>query len=94
MPNDSHSNLCSAQKRAFDYLTAGLEIGSILRLRSGVGRGKTTILKELHKQAGGIFLNVRDFVEASAKTHPLALEETLYRLVFDALRSHQNRVHG
>jgi hypothetical protein len=89
MPNDLHSKLCPAQKRAFDYLTAGLQLGSILRLWSGVGRGKTTILKELHKQTGGIFLNMKDFVEASAKTHPLALEETLYRLIFDALRSHQ-----
>lgn len=89
MPNDSQCNLCPAQKRAFDYLTAGLQLGSILRLWSGVGRGKTTILKELHKQAGGIFLNMKDFVEASAKTHPLALEETLYRLIFDALGSHQ-----
>lgn len=89
MPNDSLSLLCPAQKRAFDHLTAGLQLGSILRLWSGVGRGKTTILKELHKQAGGVFLNMKDFVEASATTHPLALEETLYRLIFDALRSHQ-----
>src|SRR5579862_9635468 len=89
MPNDLLSKLCPAQKRAFDYLTAGLQLGSILRLWSGIGRGKTTILKELHKQNGGVFLNMKDFVEASAKTHPLALEETLYRLIFDALRSHQ-----
>jgi hypothetical protein len=50
--------------------------------------GKTTILRALHEQAGGVFLNMKDFVEASAKTHPLALEETLYRLLFDALSSH------
>jgi hypothetical protein len=42
----------------------------------------------LHEQTGGAFLNIKDFVEASAKAHPLALEETLYRLLFDALRSH------
>jgi hypothetical protein len=30
---------------------------------------------------------MRDFVEASAENHPLALEETLYRLVFDALKA-------
>jgi ATP-dependent 26S proteasome regulatory subunit len=62
-------------------------VGSIFRLSGGVGRGKTTILNELHREAGGAFLKVRDFVEASARNHPLALEETLYNLVFDALRT-------
>lgn len=31
-------------------------------------------------------LSTRDFVEASAKAHPLALEETLYHLLLDALK--------
>ena len=88
MRDNSHTHLCPAQQRAYDSLTAGLQLGSILRVWGGVGRGKTTILRALHKQAGGVFLNMKDFVEASAKTHPLALEETLYRLLFDALSSH------
>src|SRR5205085_8475459 len=45
-------------------------------------------LKNLHKQIGGVFLNMKNFVDASAKNHPLALEETLYQLLFDALKSH------
>ncbi|HWX19690.1 MAG TPA: ATP-binding protein [Candidatus Binatia bacterium] len=88
MPNSSPTRLCPAQQRAFDSLSAGVQVGSILRLRSGCGRGKTTILRELHQQVGGAFLNMKDFVEASAKNHPLALEETLYRLLLDALRAH------
>jgi transitional endoplasmic reticulum ATPase len=88
MRHNSNTHLCPAQQRAFDSLTAGFQLGSILRVWGGVGRGKTTILRALHKQAGGVFLNMKDFVEASAKTHPLALEETLYRLLFDALSSH------
>ena len=88
MPTNSHLHLSPAQQRAFDALAAGLQLGSILRLRSGVGRGKTTVLRALHQQTGGAFLDVRDFVEATANTHPLALEENLYRLLFDALRSH------
>jgi hypothetical protein len=80
--------LCPAQARAYDHLATALNVGSILRLSSGPGRGKTTILKELHQQIGGAFLNMKDFVEASAKNHPLALEETLYQLIFDALKSH------
>ena len=87
MPANPAVVLCPAQQRAFDGLSAGLQAGSIFRLWGGVGRGKTTVLTELHKSTGGAFLNLRDFVESSAKNHPLALEETLYRLVFDALRA-------
>src|SRR4030095_16745866 len=80
--------LCPSQQKAIDNLTAGLKVGSILRLWGGPGRGKTTALQELHKQLGGAFLNVKDFVEASSRSHPLALEETLYQLVFDQLKAH------
>ena len=65
--NPSTVRLCPAQKKTFDYLSAGLKAGSILRLWGGVGRGKTTILKELHQQIGGAFLSMKDFVEASAR---------------------------
>src|SRR5882672_4027169 len=88
MPNQSAINLCPAQKKALDYLSAGLQIGSIHRLWSGTGRGKTTVLRELHKQVGGAFLNMKDFVEASTGKHPLALEETLYQLIVDTLKAH------
>jgi len=57
-------------------------------LWGGIGRGKTTVLRELHKQVGGAFLNMKDFVEASAGKHPLALEETLYQLIVDTLKAH------
>ena len=88
MSNQPGIQLCPAQKSAFDNLSAGLQVGSIVRLWGGVGRGKTTILKELHKQVGGVLLNMKDFVETSAKNHPMALEETLYQLLFEALKSH------
>src|SRR5215204_4889292 len=87
-PMSTKTELCPAQQRAFESISAGLQIGSIHRLWSGVGRGKTTVLKELHQQVGGAFLKLSNFVDASAKNHPLALEETLYRMLFDALASH------
>src|SRR5437899_13106656 len=87
MSNPSNIQLCPAQKRAFDSLLAGVQLGSILRVWGGTGRGKTTVLRELQKQLGGAFLNMKEFVEASATKHPLALEETLYQLIMDALRA-------
>ena len=66
MSDQENVHLCPAQKRAFDSLLAGVQVGSILRVWGGTGRGKTTVLRELHKQAGGGFLNMKEFVEASA----------------------------
>src|SRR5438270_13892105 len=85
MPTQPNIQLCPAQKRAFDAALAGTQLGSILRVWGGTGRGKTTVLRELHKQVGGAFLNMKEFVGASSTRHPLALEETLYRLIIDAL---------
>jgi len=89
MSNSSNIRLCPAQQRAFDSLMAGVELGSILRVWGGTGRGKTTVLWQLHKQVGGAFLNMKEFVEASAAKHPLALEETLYHLIMDALKANR-----
>jgi transitional endoplasmic reticulum ATPase len=79
-------SMSPAQQRTFDSLSAGLKVGSILRLWGGVGRGKTTILRELHKQTGGAFVSVKDFVDASAKNHPMALEETIHQVIFEAFK--------
>jgi len=83
----SSIRLCPAQKRAFESVSAGLQVGSILRVWGGTGRGKTTILRELHRQAGGAFINMKDFVDVSATKHPLALEETLYHVIVEALKA-------
>ncbi len=80
--------LSPAQKTAFDQLIKGIQVGSIFWLSAGTGRGKTTLLRELHKQTGGAFLNTNDFFAASVKTHPLALEETVYQLIFEKLQEH------
>ncbi|MGA2246773.1 MAG: ATP-binding protein [Verrucomicrobiota bacterium] len=87
MQKKSTIKLCPAQQTALESLLEGLRIGSIFRLWGGVGRGKTTVLKEIHRQTGGSFLNLKDFMDASSRKHPLALEETLYDLVLDSLKA-------
>jgi transitional endoplasmic reticulum ATPase len=79
------TKLSPAQKQVFESAMAGLQIGSIVRVWGGTGRGKTTVLREMHNQLGGAFLNMKDFVEAATTKHPMALEETLYGVVIDAL---------
>lgn len=87
MPKQSTIQLCPAQQTALDSLLRGLPLGSIFRLWGGTGRGKTTVLKQVHERTGCAFLGMKDFVEASSRAHPLALEETLYNLVLDALKA-------
>jgi len=87
MQDKSKIQLCPAQQGSLDLLLKGLPIGSIFRLWGGVGRGKTTVLKELHHQTGGAFLRMTDFATAASLKHPMALEETLYNLVLDALKA-------
>jgi len=88
MKNNQVIKLCPAQQDLLGSLLRGMQIGSIFRVWGGVGRGKTTVLKEVHKQTGGAFLGMDDFAAASSLKHPMALEETLYNLVLDALKSH------
>jgi SpoVK/Ycf46/Vps4 family AAA+-type ATPase len=88
MANKSKIQLCPVQQNVLESLLRGLQIGSIFRVWGGIGRGKTTVLKEVHKQTGGAFLGMTDFAAASSLKHPMALEETLYNLVFDALKAH------
>jgi ATP-dependent 26S proteasome regulatory subunit len=88
MTKENPIKLCPTQKATLESLLRGLQIGSIFRVWGHVGRGKTTVLKEAHKQTGGAFIGMKDFVEASSLRHPMGLEETLYGLVFNALKAH------
>ena len=53
------------------------------------GMGRTTVLRELHEQRGGAFLDMRAVIEAMEEANPLALEETVYRRVLTELARHQ-----
>src|SRR5579884_3567436 len=81
------SNLCPAQQQAYDGLLHGLSIGSIFVLYGGDGRGKTTVLREVHRARGGAFLTMKDYIDALRERHPLAMEETLEQMIAQALES-------
>ncbi|HXJ74852.1 MAG TPA: hypothetical protein VNM37_18495, partial [Candidatus Dormibacteraeota bacterium] len=42
----------------------------------------------MQAQVGGAYLSTRDLVERSSKGHPLALEESFYEMIYDAVRRH------
>jgi cytidylate kinase len=78
-------SLCPAQQHAFDALSSSLSDGHVFVLSGGTGMGRTTVLRALHARTGGVFLSMRDFLNAMRPHHPLALEETFERMVLDAL---------
>ena len=73
--------LIPAQETAYNALKYAMRIGGLSLLRCPHGRGRTTILRKLHEETGGSFINGKDFIECSATQHPLSLEETLYSVV-------------
>jgi ATP-dependent 26S proteasome regulatory subunit len=71
-----------------ESLLRGLPIGSIFRVWGGIGRGKSTLLREAHQRMGGALLGMKSFVDAASQRHPTALEETIFNLVLEALKAH------
>jgi ABC-type phosphate/phosphonate transport system ATPase subunit len=74
-----------AQQEAFDNLSRLLTIGNVFVLYGDIGSGKSTVLGEIHRQTGGAFLTVRNYVESMRGRHPLALEETFEQIVMEAI---------
>jgi transitional endoplasmic reticulum ATPase len=82
--------LCPSQRTAFDRLVAALPHNNVFVLSGDTGMGKTTVLRAVHGQVGGVFLNMKDFVDAQMVRHPLALEETFAAMVMEALAAHDH----
>ncbi|PYP64857.1 MAG: hypothetical protein DMD26_12580 [Gemmatimonadetes bacterium] len=84
----SHTLLLPAQQQALEALERAVAADYVAELSGRQGAGKTTILRALHAKLGGVLLTSRDFIEASAERHPLALDETVYLVLSAALRDH------
>ena len=80
--------LSPVQRKAFDSLNADVSTAGLVELRCLPGLGRTTVLRALHEERGGAFLDARAVIEAMEHANPLALEETLYRRLVHALSEH------
>src|SRR3954468_1655375 len=89
MKKSKGGKLSPTQQQAYDGLTRGLQVGSILYLWAGTGRGKTTILKNLQQDTGAAFLDLRDFLAEQEKRHPLSLEESFAKILRSRIRKHK-----
>jgi predicted AAA+ superfamily ATPase len=80
--------LTPAQQHAYDQLLRLLPLGNVFVLAARAGLGRTTVLRRLHRERGGAFLNMGDFTTALRQVAPAALEETFEQIVLHALGSH------
>ncbi len=85
-----NQRLCPAQQQGFDQLRRLLPLGNVFALTGAVGSGRTTVLRLLHQEVGGAFLNMKDFLDVLRQRNPIALEETFEELVLDALNRHRH----
>jgi ATP-dependent 26S proteasome regulatory subunit len=76
------------QRDALDALERQLADHNVAVLSAPQGMGKTSILRTLFARTGGVYLTSREFIEASAKCDPLALDETIYAVLRQALDAH------
>jgi len=82
----TYEQLLPAQRQTLDALERAVASDRVVELFGRGGAGKTTILHQLHERLGGKLVTSRDFIEASVSADPLALDETVYTVLRDALR--------
>jgi transitional endoplasmic reticulum ATPase len=85
---DEAHPLTQAQSKTLAKLehALGTQHAAVLFGRSGMGT--TRVLRELYDRLGGSYLTSRALIEASSGQHPLALEETTYHVLREALEQH------
>lgn len=88
MSNHEEVVLCPSQQRAFNWINRHHRKSPILQLGGQSGGGRSTVLRKVHRELGGAFLTIADFVEASRGLNPLALEEAIAQPLLAALRQH------
>lgn len=82
-------SLSPAQQRAYERLHQCTRPGRIASLHGRRGTGKSTILRRLASELGGVRLGARDFMAALDTRHPLAVEESLHDLLTRTLGEHE-----
>jgi ABC-type phosphate/phosphonate transport system ATPase subunit len=80
--------LTPVQQEAANSLLQSLAVSPVTVLSGAAGAGKTTILKAVQAMQGGIFLGAQQFMNARQAQGPAAIEEAFFRMIEDAIQSH------
>jgi transitional endoplasmic reticulum ATPase len=80
--------LTPVQQEAANSLVARLAVSPVAVLSGAAGVGKTTILTTVQATRGGVFLGAQQFMNVRQAQGPAAIEEAFFRMIEDAIQSH------
>src|ERR1051326_7956531 len=80
--------LCPEENSALELLTNLIPKNDILVLFGATGMGKTTTLRELQRRLNTAFISTKEFFDSSKTCHPLALDQAIGELLWNAIKSH------
>src|SRR6185436_8869744 len=83
---EKHVTLSPSQGAAAAALVKASATSSLLVLKSAVGMGRTTVLRQVHQAVGGALVGARQFMNRLSARAPEAIEEALLDTVESALR--------
>ena len=72
-----------------DELRSDWPDGNTFVLWAPPGLGRTTMLRAVQEERDGVLLGMAGYLERLVDAEPLALEETLHKLLTDALRENE-----
>lgn len=90
-PAEAPASICiltPAQQTAAQGLVTAIARGNIVVLEGDIGRGKTTVLKYVQANTGGVLLGMREFVRVLEEREPLAIEEAWVQLMETSIANH------
>ncbi|PYT17242.1 MAG: hypothetical protein DMG59_07940 [Acidobacteria bacterium] len=77
--------LSPVQRKAAEGVLYGLERGQFVVLQDQASDGKTTVLEHIHRELGGAWIGIRDFLGKLSTRDPIALEEAFLDLIDSVL---------
>ena len=80
--------LTFVQQEAADSLLDSLAVSPVAVLRGAAGAGKTTILESVRASRGGVLLGGQQLMNVRQAQGPAAIEEAFFRMIEDAIQSH------
>jgi ABC-type phosphate/phosphonate transport system ATPase subunit len=80
--------LTSVQQEAVHSLLASLAVSPVAVVGGVSGAGKTSILRAVQAMRGGVYLGAQQLMSARHEQGPAAIEEAFFRMMEDAIQSH------
>ncbi|HEY9758121.1 MAG TPA: ATP-binding protein [Oculatellaceae cyanobacterium] len=82
-------SLSPSQQEALDHFLEAYPTGNVFTVWTREGCGTTTILKEINRLKGGVFISMKTYIDEIANKDPLQFEETLERLIMNGMDKYE-----